>query len=278
VAGEQAHSFHGLEIAVRSLSGARGLRIVHPAGQRIPEHRHDWPLLTIPALGGYEEECEDGSVAVAGPAAVLHPPGRCHANCIHARGMETFSIEFDPAWLGCAGAGAALDRSYYWIGGRVALAARSLARLWSSESSTDELRRATAAFVRMARSQRAAAAPSWFAKVQRALQAGAAPTARVVASALDMHPRWLAHAYRETAGEGLHDTIVRHRVEGAVELLRSTDQPIADIAVEAGFCDQSHLNRTLRRWTGRSPLEIRAERLPLAALAAQACSATDAPC
>lgn len=81
---------------MRRLSGARAIRVTHPAGQQIDAHRHDWPLLTFPILGGYCEEMDDGTVAIDGPAAILHPAGRCHANCIHRRGMETFSIEFDP--------------------------------------------------------------------------------------------------------------------------------------------------------------------------------------
>src|SRR3954469_9645164 len=128
MAAKAGHLFHGLEIGVRRLSGARALRVVHPAAQVIAPHRHDWPLLTLPLLGGYDEQCEEGLVSVHGPAAVLHPPGRCHANCIHAHGMETFSIEFDPAWLGNDVLKARLSRSHYAIGGPVALAGRSLAQ------------------------------------------------------------------------------------------------------------------------------------------------------
>jgi len=50
--------------------------------------------------------------------------------------------------------------------------------------------------------------------------------------------------------------------------LRSTDEPIAEIAALAGFCDQSHLNRALRLLTGRTPVQIRAEREQLSQLIA----------
>lgn len=263
------HAFHGLEIPVRALSGARALRIVHPAGQLIPPHRHDWPLLTLPALGGYEEETEDGSVGVAGPAVVLHPPGRCHANCIHPLGMETFSIEFDPAWLGLGRNDPAFDRSFYWIGGLVPLASRALTRLWSDAGASElELQRATASFLRLALSSSSNSRPHWLISVQRQIDRSEGTTARTIASTLGMHPRWLAHAYRQASGEGLHDTILRRRVEQAAHLLRSTDRPIADIAFTAGFCDQSHLNRALARFTRRTPSQVRAERSALQALLA----------
>jgi AraC family transcriptional regulator len=265
----ELHAFHGLELPVRSCSGARALRIVHPPGQRIPQHRHDWPLLTLPALGGYEEESDDGTVGVAGPAVVLHPAGRCHSNCIHPLGMETFSIEFDPAWLQASRFGTLFDRSLYWIGGPVPLASRSLIRLWNDvRSSEDQLRRATAEFLELAKGSTQSGNPAWIDSVRRQIACGEGTTASRIASSLGIHPRWMAHAYRQSVGEGLHDTILRRRIEKAVHQLRETDLSIADIAFAAGFCDQSHFNRSLTRFIGRTPVQVRAERAPLQALLA----------
>jgi len=47
------------------------------------------------------------------------------------------------------------------------------------------------------------------------------------------------------------------RVERAACALRETNHSCAYIAHEAGFCDQSHMNRTFRRSLGAA---IRAER------------------
>jgi AraC family transcriptional regulator len=264
------HAFHGLEIPVRTLAGARALRIVHPPGQVIRPHRHDWPLLTLPALGGYEEESEEGSVAVAGPAVILHPPGQCHANCIQELGMETFSIEFDPVWLGFGRRDALFERSHYWIGGPVALASRALARSWSDpDASESSLQQSTAAFLERSRRAPAPAQPAWLARARQEITVDHGTTATRIAATLGMHPRWLAHAYRQAAGEGLRETILRGRVERAAYLLRSSDQPIAEVADAAGFCDQSHLNRALRLLTGRTPVQVRAEREPLRQLLAR---------
>lgn len=263
----QAHAFHGLEFPLRSVGGARALRIVHPARQTILPHRHDWPLLTLPALGGYEEESDEGSVAVSGPAVVLHPPGLCHANCIHALGMETFSLEFDPAWLRLGRSDPLFDRSFYWIGGPAALASRVLARLWSNKSTNEgALQSATAAFLGRAVRTSPTRAPHWLDAVRRRIASGEATTVRQIASIVGIHPRWLAHSYRRVVGEGLHDTILRQRVEQAAHQLRTSSQSIAEIAFDAGFCDQSHLNRSVRRLTGRTPAQIRGERERLSRL------------
>ena len=254
-------AFHGLEIGVRRFGGARALRVVHPGGQRIGAHRHDWPLLTIPALGGYDEEYEDGSVAVSGPAVVLHPPGRCHANCIHERGMETITIEFDAAWLRTDEAAPALQGSHVWKGGAVVLAARALARQWHDPCATEvQLQRATAAFLAATLGRTPRPAPKWFNHAAARIAADPAPTADDLAAALGLHPRWLAHAYRAMAGEGVQEAVMRRRTEQAVHLLRTTDQALAQVALACGFCDQSHMNRVVRQLTGRTPAKIRGER------------------
>lgn len=56
------------------------------------------------------------------------------------------------------------------------------------------------------------------------------------------------------------ETAARFRVERAARLLRETDHACAYIAHEAGFCDQSHMNRTFRRLLGRAPSEVRDDR------------------
>ena len=84
---------------------------------------------------------------------------------------------------------------------------------------------------------------------------------REIARRLDLHPAWLARAYRHFRGEGLGETARRHRVEQATALLRRTDLPLAEIAHDAGFCDQSHMNRCFAAVLGRTPAIVRTERL-----------------
>jgi AraC family transcriptional regulator len=81
-----------------------------------------------------------------------------------------------------------------------------------------------------------------------------------LAHALDLHPSWLGSAYRSATGEGLQETAARYRVEHAARLLRETDESYAAIAIDAGFCDQSHMNRTFRRLLGRTPSIVRDDR------------------
>lgn len=60
-------------------------------------------------------------------------------------------------------------------------------------------------------------------------------------------------------GKGIGETMRRKRVERATSLLRCSDAPAAEIAVAAGFCDQSHMIRAFRGLIGRTPSQVRAE-------------------
>jgi AraC-like DNA-binding protein len=62
-----------------------------------------------------------------------------------------------------------------------------------------------------------------------------------------------ARAFRQTLGRPPHNYIVQRRVEHAQQLLRNTDLPLSEIAIVAGFTDQSHLARHFRTITGVSP-------------------------
>ena len=67
-----------------------------------------------------------------------------------------------------------------------------------------------------------------------------------------------SRSFKEAAGAGPQRYVIRRRLERAKRLLRQTHQPLAMIAQEAGFADQSHLNSIFRREMGVTPGRFRA--------------------
>lgn len=63
---------------------------------------------------------------------------------------------------------------------------------------------------------------------------------------------YFIRAFKRTLGTTPHQWLTRLRVEAAARLLRS-DMPLADIAIECGFVDQSHLTRVFSRHFGLPP-------------------------
>jgi AraC family transcriptional regulator len=59
--------------------------------------------------------------------------------------------------------------------------------------------------------------------------------------------------FRNTFGKPAHQYIVRRRVGRAQALLLSSEIPMSQIALEAGFADQSHMANCMRRVLGLTP-------------------------
>lgn len=247
------------EIELLNFSGARVVRMIDGSNAHVAEHAHDWPVLSIFVLGSCDNRSIAGESTIASPSAVFYRAGAAHENRVGRYGYEQIQMEFDPRWLRSVDTLHA-DPVRHWIGGPVAAAARALATLWSRPDAGEAaVVGATEEFFRRAMAHRDAKRPAWMQHVAQRLQSDVVPTTRELARELGLHAGWLAEAYRDAAGEGLHETVRRRRVAIATSLLRHSDRPPADIAATAGFCDQSHMIRSLRALLGRTPTQIRAE-------------------
>lgn len=243
---------------LRSFSGASVKRVIDRSQAQVPEHAHDWPVLSLFVIGSYLNETELGERFISSPSAVYYGAGAAHRNTIAAVGFEQIEIEFDPTWLGLRLLPTVPVMR--WIGGRTGAEARRLIRTCEGESSESRLRAALQRFLQNANLQPSHESADWVGAIARRL--GDDTTLRIndLARELGRHPSWMGSAYRRATGEGMQETAARFRVERATCLLRETDQPYASIAFEAGFCDQSHMNRTFRRVLGRSPAVVRQDR------------------
>jgi AraC-like DNA-binding protein len=243
---------------LRQFGGASLRRVVDRSSACVAEHAHDWPVLSLFVLGAYRNQTELGEVLVAGPSALLYSARAAHRNTIAQAGFEQIEIEFDPAWLGRANL-PELPVSR-WIGGRAGAEARRLVRLCLNEPCEDQLRVRLRQFLQMRRCERRPAAAPWLETIGQRLARNPALRASDLAREMKRHPSWLGFAYRQMSGETLPEASARHRVERAARSLRETDRTLADIAADAGFCDQSHMNRTFKRILARTPLAVRADR------------------
>jgi AraC family transcriptional regulator len=259
------HDYTGAVVEHLRLSGAHVSRIMHPPGQRIDAHAHDWPVLTLFRIGGYREEGETGERVFDGPSVVFQPAGAEHADEIGANGLETLAMTFDPDWLTPEARSALPHRTCWRPGGPIAAASRRLADLWMTGGDAEELHLHTSRFLLAMWSAQTVTQPAWADQVEDWL-GDEAPT-RAIADDVARHPAWLARAYRAWRGEGMGETVRRRRVERATLRLRESSAPIADVAAECGFCDQSYMNRAFRVVLGRTPLDVRREAALLNALA-----------
>jgi AraC family transcriptional regulator len=80
-----------------------------------------------------------------------------------------------------------------------------------------------------------------------------------LAVGVGVHPVTLARAFRRAFGCTIGEYLRRLRIERAAEQLATGTQPLAEIALAAGFADQSHFSNVFRRRVGMSPSAYRRE-------------------
>lgn len=64
---------------------------------------------------------------------------------------------------------------------------------------------------------------------------------------------YLAHAFKVTTGLSPHQYVLRCRLDKAQQLLQETQMPIATIAYEVGFGNQSHMTTVFRKTLQTTP-------------------------
>jgi AraC family transcriptional regulator len=83
------------------------------------------------------------------------------------------------------------------------------------------------------------------------------PPTEELARLADVHPVHLAAVFRKFHDQTIGEYIQNLRIEFATKLLLNKEIPLSEIALSAGFSDQSHFTRMFKRFTGTTPGEFR---------------------
>jgi AraC family transcriptional regulator len=104
-------------------------------------------------------------------------------------------------------------------------------------------------------------APRWVQQARDYVHANYRRSFRIsdVASLVGVEPSHLAHVFRRFYGSTVGEYARAQRLSWALEQLEHSDTPIAKIAVSAGYCDQSHLTREVKRALGVGAAAYRRE-------------------
>jgi AraC family transcriptional regulator len=74
-----------------------------------------------------------------------------------------------------------------------------------------------------------------------------------VAEKCDLSVSHFARSFRQTCGKPPYRWLIERRLDKAQDLMANTRKPIADIAIQCGFTDQSGFNRSFKRMYGVTP-------------------------
>jgi AraC family transcriptional regulator len=101
--------------------------------------------------------------------------------------------------------------------------------------------------------------PRWLGQIRDFLASDLAvvPDLHTLAVVAGVHRVHVARAFRDHLGCTVGDFVRRLRVRRACELLTASAIPLSDVAMRAGFFDQSHMTRVVKQFLGVTPAALR---------------------
>jgi AraC family transcriptional regulator len=82
-------------------------------------------------------------------------------------------------------------------------------------------------------------------------------TLSIIAGAVNVHPVYLANSFRRHYGCTIGEYVRQRRVKFACDRISNSRDPLAEVALAAGFANQSHFARAFKQVTGMTPGEYR---------------------
>jgi AraC family transcriptional regulator len=231
-----------------------------------PAHAHLNTSINPVLQGALAESCNGRSLTIASGTVFFIPAGQVHANRILGAGARCFEMRLDPRWLqrleGCS---SALAAPAYLPGGPLSGLALRLcheARQTDAASALVMEGLALELLGEIARCRTPASGrrpPRWLLQARDLLRERFAEslTLEEIAGAVGVHPVHLATAFREQYGRTVGDTVRRLPIEFACRAIARTQTPLTEIALDAGFANQSHFTRVFKRLTGITPAGYR---------------------
>lgn len=80
---------------------------------------------------------------------------------------------------------------------------------------------------------------------------------RDIADAVSVSPNYLHTVFHRTFGETPYGYVTKKRIDKAKKLIMAGHHSMIDIAIETGFCSQSHFNKIFKAQTGITPRQFR---------------------
>jgi AraC family transcriptional regulator len=227
--------------------------VVFPPNRRLPRHAHPLGCIAVVADGVVDKRFTGFAAGATSGAMITMPPEEPHEDRFGRAGAVLVVVE-SQGFAGHVSCTPHAEAALLALRIRRELAAPDVFTPVAVEGLALEL-------TALAGRSRVPARPEKWAERARALlveRFRESVQPREVAAELGVHPAHLARVFRARYGESLGECARRLRLQWAAQELALADRPLAELAVEAGFCDQSHFTRAFGRQYGVTPARFRA--------------------
>jgi AraC family transcriptional regulator len=242
--------------------GLRFLQIDYRSERRMPLHSHaDAACLSCCLSGTVEERWERVTFAHTPPVLSLLPAGLPHANRFSS-GTRLFLAVIGTTWAARDERLAALvSAPLHCEEARARWTAARMHREFRRRDDLTPLALEGMLLELLTEVSRGAlrspppGAPRWLPQVKEFLHAHFRESVSTadLAAAVGVHPSHLMRSFRQHFRCTIGEYLRRLRVEYACHLLAEPGRSLVEVAIEAGFADQSHFNHLFKRQTGTTP-------------------------
>jgi AraC family transcriptional regulator len=239
----------------------------YPAGACFPAHRHSAAVVSVMLDGDFETDIGARQLRSQPGVAVVEPVEEQHAHRVGTAGARTVSIEVLPdgaddllGELRCVldVPRIAFDGNALMLASRLRaeIDAQDRAAPIAAEGLALEL---LAALARGKQIHEHGAVPPWLRTVRELVHESVPDGVSIghAARVVGLHPVHVARVFHALVGDSFGSYQRALRVRWAAQAIAESDEPLASIALRAGFADQSHFTRMFRRLSGMTPRSYR---------------------
>jgi AraC family transcriptional regulator len=259
-------SYFGEVQSLRTVDQLTFSESVYSPGYRAPRHEHAQGFFCLVLSGGGTKVIGARTLTLRPSMLVYHPAGEVHSGHWGDLGGHCFHIEIATDRLERA-------REHTTILAQLALfegglPSRLALRAYHEYLNGDDcspLAMEGLALEMLAEASRRRAetpgrkAPHWLGSARDFLEEHFSKTLTLgeIAAEIGVDADHLARVFRTQVGCTPGEYVRRLRVQFACRRITSSELPLVEIALEAGFSDQSHLTKVFKRVMGMTPTEFR---------------------
>ncbi|CAN5700471.1 hypothetical protein BH20ACI4_BH20ACI4_10440 [soil metagenome] len=243
----------------------RMCEVLYPATLRQPRHTHKFASFSFVLRGNYAETVNSRTHSRQPSTVIFHPPEESHT-VIFENDVRIFSVEFDFERLSRLkqhfvvfdDSTSCRSEETNFLGNKIY---REFCRMDSFSMLAIEglILELLAEASRSKFGNKEKNIPLWLNRTKDFLHENFTEslTLEELARRADVHPVYLSRIFREKFDCTVGEYVRRLRVEFASRQISTTENPLSEIALLAGFADQSHLTRTFKSAYGLTPAEYR---------------------
>jgi AraC family transcriptional regulator len=255
----------GVLVTSADVNGFTLAELRFPSGYVQDAFEPELPYLALVLEGALQKSFPRRTMHLHRASGLTMPAGATHSAQFGSKGARIVIVKpKNPANPICRSLNRLVDLrgpGFSWLAWRLAgeLRASDEAAPLAAEGFALELLAATSREARAAR--QVGRRPPWLSSAEELLRARIGDRVGLgeLADAIGVHPTHLARVFRGRYGVSVGEYGRRLRLAWAATELARGQTPLAMIATQAGFADQSHFTRLFKHYVGTTPARYRQE-------------------